>query len=160
MRWWPPLLHLLVLALLLPLAVLRIGAALEPATVTVAVAEGGAVVAETGGEAMPQPVVGAPIDPEAVTARPLFQPGRQRDVVVAVAAEVAEAPDRAAGLRMVGYLNDGTKPRAILALDGSGAEAVVREGDDFEGFEVRQITRDSVVVIIDDEEITVKLFDQ
>lgn len=160
MRWWPPLLHLLVLALLLPLAVLRVGAALEPAPVTVAAADGSEAVAETGGEALPQPVAGTPVDPETVTLRPLFQPGRQGEAVAAVAEPVAEAPDLAAGLRMVGYLNDGTKPRAILALDGTGTEAVVREGDDFEGFEVRQITRDSVIVINDGEEITVKLFDQ
>lgn len=159
MRWWPPLLHLVVLVLLLPLAVLRIGAALEPAPVVAAPAEG-AVVVTDGGDALPMPVTGAPVDPEAVTARPLFQPGRQGEAV-AEAVEAAEvAPDRAAGLRMVGYLNDGTKPRAILALDGTGAEAVVREGEDFEGFEVRQITRDSVIVINQGEEITVKLFDQ
>lgn len=160
MRWWPPFLHLVVLALVLPLAALRIGAALEPAPRAV-VAGGGAATADpAGGEVLPLPVVGAPVDPESVTARPLFVPGRQGEAAEAAVEMVEDAPDRAAGLRMVGYLNDGTKPRAILALDGTGAEAVVREGEEFEGFEVRQITRDSVIVINEGEEITVKLFDQ
>jgi type II secretory pathway component PulC len=77
-----------------------------------------------------------------------------------VEAPAAEVPEPALGLRMVGYLDDGTKPRAILSVDSTGVEAIVREGDAFEGFEVRQITRDAVVVINRGEEITVKLFDQ
>lgn len=160
MRWWPPFLHLLVLALLLPLAALRIGAALEPARVAVVTDGAATAVAPSGGEAVPLPVAGAPVDPEVVTARPLFQPGRQGEAAGSTVETAEVVPDRAAGLRMVGYLDDGTKPRAILALDGTGAEAVVREGEDFEGFEVRQITRDSVIVINRGEEITVKLFDQ
>ena len=160
MRWWPPFLHLLVLALLVPLAMLRIGAALETDPVAVAATDGGTVVVDDAAQTMPVPAAGVPVDPEAVTARPLFLPGRQGEAVAAPVETAAEVPDRAAGLRMVGYVNDGTKPRAILALEETGAEAVVREGEDFEGFEVRQITRDSVIVIDQGEEITVKLFDQ
>jgi len=160
MRWWPPFLHLLLLALLVPLAVLRIGAALEPAPVAVTAGDVSGTEEDGTGAPLPIPVAGAPVDPESVTVRPLFVPGRQGEAAAAPDEPVATAPDRAAGLRMVGYLNDGTKPRAILALLDTGTEAVVREGDDFEGFEVRQITRDSVIVINQGKEITVKLFDQ
>lgn len=159
MRWWPPMLHLLVLVVLVPLAVLRVGAAVGDGPVPVAQAtdEGAGAVASTGAAAVE--MAGKPVDLDALTARPLFVPGRQGVAAAAetpVVAEAQTAPD----LRMVGYLDDGTQPRAILSLNGSGAEAVVRVGDVFEGFEVRQITRDAVVVINRGEEITVKLFDQ
>lgn len=159
MRWWPPLLHLLVLVALVPLAVLRVGAAMGDGPVPVAqVVDGDAGAAESAGAAVVE--MGAePVDLVALTARPLFVPGRQ-GVAAVEESPVVEEAQAAADLRMVGYLDDGTKPRAILSLDGSGVEAVVREGDEFEGFEVRQITRDAVVLINRGEEITVKLFDQ
>ncbi|MEN9411526.1 MAG: hypothetical protein RL216_3500 [Pseudomonadota bacterium] len=159
MRWWPPFLHLLVIAAIVPLAALRVGAALEDGSIPVVpVPPGGEAAVDAAGEAVVD-VTGTPVDLEALVVRPLFVPGRQGAAAV-VEAPAAEVPEPALGLRMVGYLDDGTKPRAILSVDSTGVEAIVREGDAFEGFEVRQITRDAVVVINRGEEITVKLFDQ
>jgi hypothetical protein len=160
MRWWPPLLHLIVMALLLPLAVLRVGAAIEtpPPPGEMRPAEAGEAAEAVGGVVVP--VAGSPVDLEALAARPLFVPGRLGEAGEAESAPVVAEPDRGGRLRMVGYLDDGTKPRAILELEGSGAVATVREGESFEGFEVRQITRDAVIVTDQGEEITVKMFDQ
>jgi hypothetical protein len=159
MRWWPPFLHLLVIAAIVPLAALRVGAALQEGAVPLAqVPKGDAVAVDAVGEAVVE-VTGTPVDLEAMLARPLFVQGRQGEAA-GVDTPAPEVPEPALGLRMVGYLDDGTKPRAILSIDSMEVEAIVREGDTFEGFEVRQITRDAVVVINRGEEITVKLFDQ
>jgi hypothetical protein len=155
MRWWPPLLHLALIAALLPLAWLRLQAALDEAPVAGAVA---ALPAQGGETGTAPPEAGAPVDFGALVTRPLFTVPQTEPEVVAPPA--APTPDRAAGLRMVGYLNDGNKPRAILFLDSTGTQATVREGDAFEGFRIRRISPDAVVVTDRGRETTVKMFDQ
>ena len=158
MRWWPPLLHLLVLLVVLPLAWQRMeGLRAAPvavpagaeAPVPVAVPDLAALIA-----------AGARIAPDALLERPLFAPGRQ--------GAGAEAPDSPVGAgvddpqvpRMVGYVDDGTKPRAILAPAAGGEEGIVREGDEFIGFRVLQVRPDAVVLRREGEEITVNMFPQ
>lgn len=160
MRWWPPLLHLLAVALLVPLAVWRAGDALSPAEgprAGAATAQG--VEGAVDGALMPPPR--APVDLAALTARPLFQPGRQG---TAGQAPAAEAPDqgaeKTAQVRMVGYLDDGSQPRAILSEGEAGREEIVRAGDAFGPYRVLSIDRDAVVLKSDDKEITVNMFGQ
>ena len=160
MRGWPPFLHLMVLAAVLPLAGLRLDAALTsepPAQSAEAVAE--AAAGAVADHAL-MPVKAAPVDLVELAARPLFQPGRQGGAVAQAAVPTAEAPDPAARVRMVGYVNDGTKPRAILSLGEEQPEEIVRVGDAFGGYEVRSIGKTSVVLMSDGEEITINMFDQ
>ena len=158
MRWWPPLLYLLLLALILPMGWQRLqdlqaGPAIAPV-----------------GEVTPTPVVaqdlatllatGERVAPSALLARPLFAPGRQGVPVAVPEAPANEEATPTEVPRMVGYVNDGTKPRAILASDARGEEAIVREGDEFNGFTVLQVQPDAVVLLSEGEEITVKMFPQ
>jgi hypothetical protein len=155
MRWWPPLLHLALIAALLPLAWLRLEAALEEVRVA-----GGAsaVKTEAGATETEPPETEAPADPGMLVTRPLFTAPFPESEEVAPPA--APTPERAAGLRMVGYLNDGNKPRAILTLDSTGTQATVREGDAFEGFRIGRISPDAVIVTDRGRETTVKMFAQ
>ncbi|PLL10565.1 hypothetical protein C0V75_19755 [Tabrizicola sp. TH137] len=158
MRWWPPLLHLSVLVVILPLAwerieVLRAGPEIAP------VAEGPA------GETAVQDLAalmqaGEAVTPAALLARPLFTPGRQGDAAEVPETPVNEEATEAEVPRMVGYVNDGSRPRAILASEAGGEEGIVREGDEFLGFTVLQVKPDAVVLRGDGEEITVKMFPQ
>lgn len=155
MRWWPPLLHLSLIAVLLPLAWLRIGYALDDAPIV----QAASMPPRSDAAAANVPVADGPVDLEMLIARPLFTPDRREAAPVAEIDLPAEGvTDRSAGLRMVGYLNDGTKSRAILMLDSTGAQATVRVGDDFEGFKIRSIQSGSVVVTDRGKEITVKMF--
>lgn len=158
MRWWPPLLHLVLLALILPLGWQRLqglqaGPMMAPAgevTATPVVAQDLAALLAAGER----------VDPSALLARPLFAPGRQGERVEVPDTPANEEATPAEVPRMVGYVNDGTKPRAILATETGGQEAIVREGDEFIGFTVLQVQPDSVVLRGDGEEITVKMFPQ
>ncbi|MBD1203556.1 MAG: hypothetical protein H9533_05385 [Rhodobacteraceae bacterium] len=158
MRWWPPLLHLLLLALILPLGWqrledLRAGPEIAPAgEVTAAPAAAQDLAALLA--------AGEAVAPAALLARPLFAPGRQGEAAQAPVSPANEEATRAEVPRMVGYVNDGTKPRAILATESGGQEAIVREGDEFIGFTVLQVQPDSVVLRGDGKEITVKMFPQ
>ena len=158
MRGWPPLLHLLLLALILPLGWqrledLRSGPVIAPAgEVTAAPAAAQDLAALLA--------AGEGVAPAALLARPLFLPGRQGEGVEAPDSPVAVAEAPREVPRMVGYVDDGTKPRAILASDAGGEEAIVREGDEFIGFIVLQVQPDAVVLQGDGEEITVNMFPQ
>ena len=157
MRWWPPLLHVALIAVLLPLAWLRIGYALDDAPAT----EADFVAPRSIPAAADIPVAERPADLDGLLDRPVFGPDRRRSAPVPeIAPPVENVTDRAADLRMVGYLNDGTQSRAIVTLSSTGAQATVREGDDFEGFKVRSITPSSVVVTNRGKETTIKMFDE
>jgi hypothetical protein len=157
MRWWPPLLHLSLMAVLVPLAWFRIASVLDQAPAI----QAASAQARNDGVAAELPAVAIPVDLGMLLARPLFAPGRRQDAQVAEIAPPAENDmDRAGDLRMVGYVNDGEKSRAILTLDSNGAQATVGEGDVFEGFEVRSIQPSAVVVTDQGKEITIKMFDQ
>lgn len=156
MRWWPPLLHLLVMAALLPLAWQRI-TALPEGAVTTSLADG-ATAPMAAQDLASLLSAGEMVAPGALLARPLFTPGRQGEAAVPVAAPENEQATPVAVPRMVGYVDDGTKARALLASEPRGEEAIVREGDEFLGFTVLQVKPDAVVLRGGGEEITVKLF--
>jgi hypothetical protein len=157
MRWWPPLLHLSLIAVLVPLAWFRIGSALEDAPAL----QAASVQARKDGAAAELPAAPLPVDLEMLLARPLFQPGRQQEAPVPEAPPASASDSgRAEDLRMVGYVNDGGESRAILTLDSNGAQATVRAGDVFEGFEIRSIESSAVTVADQDTEITIRMFDQ
>jgi hypothetical protein len=157
MRWWPPLLHLSLIAALVPLAWLRIGSVLDDAPAI----QAASVQARNDGLAAELPAVPLPVDLEMLFARPLFEPDRRQEAPVPDIAPPADDDiDRADDLRMVGYVNDGGESRAILMLDSNGAQATVREGDVFEGFRIRSIQSSSVIVADQGKEITIKMFDQ
>jgi len=61
---------------------------------------------------------------------------------------------------MLGYLNDGSRPRAILSSDPSSPDMIVREGDEFQGFTVFRISRDAIVLRHEGKEITINMFRQ
>jgi hypothetical protein len=158
MRWWPPLLHLLVMAALLPIVWHRV-AVLPEGAVTAPVMEGATapVAAEDLASLLS---AGGVVAPGALLARPLFTPGRLGEAAAPAALPENEQATPVAVPRMVGYVDDGTKARALLASDTGGEEAIVREGDEFLGFTVLQVKPDAVVLRGDGEEITVKMFPQ
>lgn len=157
MRWWPPLLHLSLIAVLLVVAWLRIGSVLNVAPAI----QAASVSAPSDAVAPELPAAGLPVDLGMLLARPLFAPDRRQIAQVSEIVPATEsATDRADALRMVGYVKDGEKSRAILTFESNGAQATVREGDVFEGFTVRSIQSDSVVVTDRGKEVTIRMFDQ
>lgn len=157
MRWWPPLLHLLILAAILPIAWQRL--ALLQDRPEVAVPEGSALAPPAEQDLTALLAAGEAVAPARLMARPLFLPGRQGEADIPDSPVIAEAPPPEAP-RMVGYVNDGAKPRAILASQTGGQEAIVREGDEFIGFTVLQVQPHAVVLRREGEEITVNMFPQ
>lgn len=61
---------------------------------------------------------------------------------------------------MVGYLNDGNRPRAILSPDPASPDVILREGDEIQGFTVFRISKDRIVLRNADKEITINMFGQ
>jgi hypothetical protein len=156
MRWWPPLLHLALIAVLLPLVWLRLGSVVVEAPAI----QAATVQPRSAAAAADLPAAEGPVDMEMLLARPLFAPDRRQTAPVQeIALPTENVKDRAVDLRMVGYLSDGQKPRAILKLESNGAQATVREGDVFEGFEVRSIQSGAVVVTDKGKEVTIRMFD-
>jgi hypothetical protein len=162
MRWWPPLLHLALILGAGGLALLRFDAldtaALPPhpgsAETAARPAQGAAGMPETGG---PE----AAVDLAALAARPLFVAGRQ-PLATATETEspLPDMPPPAPEFRMVGYLNDGNRPRAILSPDPASPDVILREGDEIQGFTVFRISKDSIVLQDGDKEITINMFGQ
>ena len=157
MRWWPPLLHLMVLAAILPIAWQRLADLQNGPDIVLPQDSAPPATAEQDLTALL--AAGEPVEVMRLMARPLFLPGREGEVAVSdppviVAAPPPEAP------RMVGYVNDGAKPRAILTSLSGSEEAIVREGDEFIGFTVLQVQPDSVLLRREGEEITVNMFPQ
>lgn len=158
MRWWPPVLHLALLAVVVPLGWQRVEALRAAPVSAPATGETPAMAAAQDLAALLE--AGARATPAALLVRPLFQPGRQGEGPIAPEPPVVEVAAPTEVPRMVGYINDGTKPRAILAAGSGGEEGIVREGDEFAGFQVLQVQPDAVVLKGDGEEITVKMFPQ
>lgn len=163
LRWWPPLFHLIVLAVVLPLALFRLGAlqtiqTLPKASIQPATAEASSDLAAS---AAPSTATAA-VDLAAVTQRPLFTKGRQgtQDFAAPTVSEPTPPPQPAVQMRMVGYINDGTRRMAILALGDDPAQVVVAEGDEVVGMTIQKIGPNSLIMMADGEEITVKMFDQ
>lgn len=162
MRWWPPLLHLGLIAGALALALLRLDAldtaALPPdpgSDETDARPDQGAAGAPEAGAAE------AAVDLAALAARPLFVAGRQPFATSAKTESPAtDMPPPAPEFRMVGYLNDGNRPRAILSPDPASPDVILREGDEIQGFTVFRISKDRIVLRNDDKEITINMFGQ
>ena len=162
MRWWPPLLHLGMIAVALALALLRFDAldtaALPPgpgSEATVAQpAEGVSGAPEAAGTA-------AAVDLAALVARPLFVAGRQ-PFATATEAEspLPDEPPPAPAFRMVGYLNDGNRPRAILSPGPASPDVILQESDEFQGLTVLRIGKDRIVLHDGTKEITVNMFGQ
>lgn len=157
MRWWPPLLHLLVLAAILPIAWQRLAVLQNGPEIVLPQDSAPSAAAEQDLTALL--AAGEPVELTRLMARPLFLPGREGEVAVPDSPVIAVAPPPEAP-RMVGYVNDGTKPRAILASQTGTEEAIVREGDEFIGFTVLQVQPDAVVLRREGEEITVNMFPQ
>lgn len=164
LRWWPPLLHLTLLAVVLPLAAWRLDAISGTGP---APPSGGQVTASAGGPAADAAATAtglaapAAIDLAALAARPLFAENRQgRNVTAAPTAPASPTapPDRQ--LRMLGFINDGTRSKAILAIGDALSEEVVAEGDKIAGMTILRITPNSLTLTTDDEEITINMFDQ
>lgn len=164
LRWWPPLLHLTVLAVILPLTVWHIAGIAEPDT-GLRSAEGYARPAS--GPATDDPAADADrtadpaIDLGPLAARPLFAKDRKGDTTETA----AEADNRAEAsaemdLRMVGYINDGTRITAVVAFGDSGREEVVSEGGAIAQMTVQKIGRDSLILATGDGEITIRMFDR
>ena len=159
MRWWPPLLHLLALALILPLAWHRLAVLRSDPVVIPARAEAPVPATLPDLDALLL-AAGERVAPDALLGRPLFLPGRQGDGAVAPDSPPDDVPPEVGLPRMVGYVDDGTKPRAILAPAEGGEEEIVREGDDFIGFLVLQVRPDTVVLRRAGEEITINILPQ
>lgn len=157
MRWWPPLLHLSLFAVLFILAWLRMGSVLN----VVPAIQAATASADGNVDAPELPAAGLPIDLGEVLARPLFSTDRRQ---VTQGPEIVPSTEsvtnRTGALRMVGYVTDGANSRAILTYESNGAYATVREGDVFEGFTVRSIQPGSVVLTERGEEITIRMFGQ
>lgn len=162
MRWWPPVLHLGLIAGALALALLRFDAldtaALPPDPDTEAnaarPAQGAAGAPEAGGAE-------AAVDLVALAARPLFVAGRQPFATTAETESPApDTPPPAPEFRMVGYLNDGNRPRAILSPDPASPDVILREGEEIQGFTVFRISKDRIVLRNADKEITINMFGQ
>lgn len=162
MRWWPPLLHLVLIGAVVAVAVLRLGALDVAATVPDGETDAGAAQPADGEAGAPDTEgQAAAVDLDSLTARPLFLPDR-RPVETAEENE-SPTPDSAPlppPVRMLGYLNDGNQPRAILSTDPATPDVILREGEEYQGFTVVRIGRDQVVLRSEGKEITVNMFGQ
>ena len=163
-RWWPPLLHLTVLAVILPLAVWHIAGLEEPDTGPLS-AEGyarpasGAAADDSAADA--DRTADPAIDLGPLAARPLFAKDRKGDASETAAdAEIRAEPPADLDLRMVGYVNDGTRITAVVAYGDNGREEVVSEGDAIAQMTVQKIERDSLILATGDGEITIRMFDR
>lgn len=164
LRWWPPLLHLTVLAVTLPLVAWQIAGMTAPHQVPLA----------AGRPALldPAPAAGDPavqaqaqtdpaVDLAALAERPLFTKGRKGDATLTEPpAESATAASADQELRMVGYINDGTRVSAVVAFGDSGREEVVSEGDDIAQMTVQKIGPDSLILYTEGTNITIRMFDR
>lgn len=163
LRWWPPLLHLILLAVVLPLALWRLDALQTTQTLPQTTAQPAATDASSDPAASTIPSTAiAAVDLAAVTERPLFTKTRQgtQDAAPATAPDTPPAAAPAVQMRMVGFVNDGTRRSAILAFGDDPAQVVVAEGDEVVGMTIRKINPNSLILMADGEEITIKMFDQ
>ena len=164
LRWWPPLLHLTVLAVILPLTVWHIAGIAEPETglrsaVGYARPASGPAADDMAADA--DRTADPAIDLDALAARPLFAKDRQGDTSETAAdADNRAEPSADLDLRMVGYINDGTRITAVVAFGDSGREEVVSEGDEIAQMTVQKIGRDSLILATGDSEITIRMFDR
>jgi hypothetical protein len=163
LRWWPPLLHLILLAVVLPLALWRLDALQTTQTVPKTTAQ--PAPADAGGDpaASAAPLTSTvAVDLAAVTERPLFTKTRQgtQDAAQPAGSDTPPAAPPAVQIRMVGFVNDGTRRSAILAFGDDPAQVVVAEGDEVVGMTIQKINPNSLILMADSEEITIKMFDQ
>jgi hypothetical protein len=166
LRWWPPLLHLTVLAVILPLA---FGQIADLATPRQAPLSAGLTTpsdpAAAPATADPAPQESALTDPAvdlaALDARPLFAKSRKASAALDEApAETAPAPSTDEELRMVGYINTGSRVSAVVAFGDSGREEVVSEGDVIGRMTVQKIGPDSLILYTGDTNITIRMYDR
>lgn len=163
LRWWPPLLHLILLAVVLPLALWRLDALQTKQNLPQTTAQPAATEASSDPAASSTPSTAiTAIDLAAVTERPLFTKTRQGTQVAAppTGPDSPPAAQPAVQIRMVGFVNDGTRRSAILAFGDDPAEVVVAEGDEVVGMTIQKINPNSLILMADGEEITIKMFDQ
>ncbi len=164
LRWWPPLLHLTVLAVTLPLAAWQIAAITAPNHGPLSAGRSAlpAPAPAAGDPVAPAPVLTDPaVDLDAVAARPLFTKGRTgTDALAETPAETAPAPPAEEELRMVGYINTGSRVSAVIAFGDSGREEVVSEGDVIARMTVQKIGPDSLILYTGDTNITIRMYDR
>jgi hypothetical protein len=109
------------------------------------------VIAAAPGAAAPVPLPAA--DPQALAAvleRPLFAQGRRPAVAAGAGAPVAASR---AALRVEGVVDAGGRRRAILRREGTAASLHLAEGDTVDGWVVRAISPDRVVLVSPDGEL-------
>jgi hypothetical protein len=163
LRWWPPLLHLTVLAVTLPLAAWQIADMTAPHHVPPAGRPALPDPAPAAGDpAAPAQALTVPaVDLAALAERPLFTMGRKGDAILTEPpAESATAASADQELRMVGYINDGTRVSAVVAFGDSGREEVVSEGDEIAQMTVQKIGPDSLILYTEGTNITIRMFDR
>lgn len=162
MRWWPPLLHLALIGAVAALALVRFDT-LETAATPKGNPSGESEaqpVAEAGGGAELGQAA-ADVDLADLTARPLFAEGRRPAAPSPQSESPTPDPETDSPIfRMLGYLNDGNRPRAILSLDPEAPEVIVREGEEIQDVTVLTIRKDMVVLQQWGKEITINMFGQ
>ena len=166
LRWWPPLLHLTVLAVILPLAAWQIAGVTVPphdllSTGRSALPDPAAAPA-TGEPSTQAPALTDPaVDLADLAARPLFAKDRRdSDALAETPAEPPPAPSTDEELRMVGYVNTGSRVSAVVAFGDSGREEVVSEGDVIAEMTVQKIGPDSLILYTGVTNITIRMYDR
>lgn len=167
LRYWPPLLHLALLTVLLPLAAWQ-WLMVPDAVPTPIDAPSTAVTASPGSSTL-RPVDEAAAshdraeDLTEITNRPIFRQGR-RQVVPEPAAEPEPEPlsesaaEPSEPLRMVGYVDSGSEPVAIILVPDEGVEYVVHKGDEIAGMVVITIEPNKVVLNNTLQEVTISMY--
>lgn len=164
-RYWPPLLHLTVLGVLIPLAVFQwqITPELPPTSALAPATENATQIKAMGSKAEEE--LAAPPDwteeVAEIIARPLFRQGRQIAKPALLVEpdplpEVESSP--AAPLRMVGYVDSGFAPFAIIFVPDEGIEYLVRKGDKIAEMTVISIEPSKVFLSSDSREVTLELY--
>ena len=166
LRWWPPLLHLTVLAVTLPLAAWQIAGLMAPhhdplSAGRSALPDPAAAPAAGDPAAQAQALSGPAVDLADLAARPLFAKDRRATAAVTEAPqEPTPAPSTDEDLRMVGYINTGSRVSAVVAFGDSGREEVVSEGDVIDRMTVQKIGPDSLILYTGDTNITIRMYDR
>ena len=162
LRYWPPLLHLMVLVTLIPLTVWQwqlVPEGVGPETASIAAVD----VPDDPATAKPAEARVVPDRSEDLTeisTRPLFRQGRQLS-----AADPEEPtrniperePVRRETLRMVGYVASNIGPVAIIYVPNENMQYVVRQDDEIGGMKVISIERDHVLLVHGGEQIRIEL---
>ena len=162
LRFWPPLLHLAVLVILIPLTVWQwqlVPEVVRPETASIAAGDvpgDPATVKPTEARVVPD----RSEDLTEISTRPLFRQGRQilaADPEEPTRDRPEREPARRETLRMVGYVASNSGPVAIIYVPNENMQYVVRQDDEIGGMKVISIERDHVLLAYAGEEIRIEL---